>query len=84
VKTFFSGRAGLSSSAEDYAKFLQMYLNNGEFNGTRLLSRTTIKTIIANQIGNLWGEDPDVYYGLAFMVQAEKGESRRKRKRWNF
>ena len=74
AKTFFSGGAGLSSTAEDYAKFLQMYLNNGELNGTRLLSRTTIRTIMANQIGDLWGEDPKAYYGLAFMVQTEKGE----------
>jgi CubicO group peptidase (beta-lactamase class C family) len=70
----FQEGAGLSSTAEDYATFLQMYLNNGELNGTRLLSRTTIKTIMANQIGDLWGEDPDAFYGLAFMVQTEKGE----------
>jgi CubicO group peptidase (beta-lactamase class C family) len=74
AKKFFSGGAGLSSTAEDYAKFLQMYLNNGELNGIRLLSRTTIKTIMANQIGDLWGEDPEAFYGLAFMVQTEKGE----------
>ncbi|MFT4943147.1 MAG: CubicO group peptidase (beta-lactamase class C family) [Flavobacteriales bacterium] len=74
AKQFFSGGAGLSSTAEDYAKFLQMYLNNGELNGTRLLSRTTIKTIMANQIGALWGEDPKAHYGLAFMVLTKKGE----------
>lgn len=74
AKQFFSGGAGLSSTAADYATFLQMYLNNGELNGIRLLSRTTIKTIMANQIGDLWGEDPEAIYGLAFMVQTEKGE----------
>jgi CubicO group peptidase (beta-lactamase class C family) len=42
-KTFFSGGAGLSSTAKDYATFLQMYLNGGELNGVRILSRTTIK-----------------------------------------
>ena len=74
AKQFFSGGAGLSSTAEDYAKFLQMYLNNGELNGTRLLSRTTVKTIMSNQIGDLWGEKPEAFYGLAFRVQTEKGE----------
>jgi len=74
ARQFFSGGAGLSSTAEDYATFLQMYLNKGELNGTRLLSRTTIKTIMSNQIGDLWGEDPAAFYGLAFMVQGEKGE----------
>ncbi len=65
AKSFFSGGAGLSSTAEDYAKFLQMYLNNGKYNGTQLLSPTTIKSIMSNQIGDIWaggGKD----YGLAF------------------
>lgn len=74
AKKFFSGGAGLCGTAEDYAKFLQMYLNNGELNGTRLLSRTTVNAIMDNQIDDLWGEDPKAFYGLAFMVQTEKGE----------
>jgi CubicO group peptidase (beta-lactamase class C family) len=73
AKQFFSGGAGLSSTAEDYAKFLQMYLNNGELNGIRLLSRTTIKVIMANQIGDLFPENPKAIYGLAFRVQTKKG-----------
>jgi CubicO group peptidase (beta-lactamase class C family) len=75
AKRFFSGGAGLSSTAEDYAKFLQMYLNNGVYNGKRLLSRTTVNIILANQIGDLWGEDPSMVYGLAFAVQEQKGEN---------
>ncbi len=73
-KTFFSGGAGLCSTAKDYAQFLQMYLNNGEYNGTRLLSRTTVQFMMANQIGNLWGEDGDSYYGLAFGILKQKGQ----------
>ena len=68
----FSGGGGLSSTAMDYALFLQMYLNNGELHGNRLLSRTTIKTIMANQIGDLWG-DSGSYHGLAFGVLDEGG-----------
>jgi CubicO group peptidase (beta-lactamase class C family) len=71
--TFFSGGAGLSSTAADYAKFLQMYLNNGEYNGTRLLSRTTVNFMMKNQIGDLWG--PNSIYGLAFGVLTEAGEA---------
>jgi CubicO group peptidase (beta-lactamase class C family) len=74
AKQFFSGGAGLSSTAEDYAKFLQMYLNNGELNGIRLLSRTTIKVIMANQIGDLFPSNSKSIYGLAFKVQTKKGE----------
>ena len=65
AKTFFSGGAGLSSSAKDYATFLQMYVNGGELNGVRILSRTTIKTILSDQTGDLMGSS-DTYYGLAF------------------
>ncbi len=58
AKRFFSGGAGLSSTAKDYATFLQMYLNKGELNGVRLLSRTTVRSIMANQIGDIWKENP--------------------------
>jgi CubicO group peptidase (beta-lactamase class C family) len=74
AKTFFAGGAGLSSTAKDYATFLQMYLNNGELNGVRLLSRTTVQFIMANQIGNLWG-DYGAYYGLTFGVLDKKGQN---------
>lgn len=72
--SFFSGGAGLSSTAKDYATFLQMYLNNGELNGIRLLSRTTVQSIMANQIGDIWGDSGE-YYGLAFGVLDEKGQN---------
>jgi len=75
AKSFFSGGAGLSSTARDYATFLQMYLNNGELGGIRLLSRTTIQFMMANQIDNLWG-DSGAYYGLAFGVLDENGQDR--------
>jgi len=71
--SFFSGGAGLSSTAIDYARFLQMYLNNGEYNGTRLLSRTTVNFMMKNQIGELWG--PNSHYGLAFGVLTDAGEA---------
>lgn len=71
-RTFFSGGAGLSSTARDYAVFLQMYLNKGEYNGVRILSRTTVETIMANQIGDLWAGGPK-HYGLAFGVVHPEG-----------
>jgi CubicO group peptidase (beta-lactamase class C family) len=69
--TFFSGGAGLSSTAKDYANFLQMYLNGGELNGKRLLSRTTVNSILSNQIGTIWDGGKD--YGLAFEIVNKKG-----------
>ena len=71
AKMFFSGGAGLSSTAKDYATFLQMYLNGGELNGVRILSRKTIETMMKNQIGDLWGGAK--HYGLAFGVVTENG-----------
>jgi CubicO group peptidase (beta-lactamase class C family) len=72
AKRFFSGGAGLSSTAKDYATFLQMYLNGGELNGVRILSHTTIQSMMGNQIGNLWAE-ADRHYGLAFGVLNAQG-----------
>lgn len=76
AKTFFSGGAGLSSTATDYAKFLQMYLNNGMYNGNRLLSRTTIDFMMANQIGDLWAsgnEDLGLAFSVVNKIGADKG-----------
>ncbi len=75
AKTFFSGGGGLCSTAKDYATFLQMYLNGGEYNGVRLLSRTTIQAIMSDQMAELW-MGHDSYYGLAFGVVNEKGEAK--------
>jgi CubicO group peptidase (beta-lactamase class C family) len=71
AKTHFSGGGGLSGTAMDYAKFLQMYLNGGEYNGIRILSRKTIETIMSYQMVDL---DPSEgkYLGLGFAVSTEK------------
>jgi CubicO group peptidase (beta-lactamase class C family) len=74
ARTFFSGGAGLCSTPEDYATFLQMYLNGGELNGVRILSRKTVETIMGNHFPEIW-EDPESYYGLAFEVITSKGAS---------
>jgi len=73
AKRFFSGGAGLSSTAKDYATFLQMYLNHGELNGKRLLSRTTIQFMMANQIADHW-KGGESHHGLAFSVLNQKGQ----------
>lgn len=75
-KTLFSGGAGLVSTATDYARFLQMYLNKGTYNGKRLLSRLTVDVIMANQVGDLWGGAAgNEHLGLAFSVVTPKGVS---------
>ncbi|NDP19454.1 MAG: beta-lactamase family protein [Paludibacter sp.] len=63
AKTFFSTGAGLCGAIEDYAKFCQMILNGGEFNGKRILSRKTVDLMRRNQVKDLRGE---IGFGLAF------------------
>ena len=74
AKKFYSGGAGLTSTAQDYARFLQMYLNGGVFNEHRILSPTTVDLIMSNQTNDLFGEG-NTYYGLACGVVTDKGFS---------
>ncbi|MCS6967016.1 MAG: serine hydrolase [Cytophagales bacterium] len=53
AQTYYSGGAGLCSTAADYANFMQMLLNGGRYNGVQLLSRKTIEMMTQNQIGEL-------------------------------
>lgn len=69
--TYFSGGAGLSSTVEDYAKFLQLFLNKGEFNGHRLLSRKTIEMMLIDQLPELDNE-----FGLGFGLETIKNDYR--------
>ncbi len=73
AKTYFAGGAGLCSTAKDYATFLQMYLNQGELNGHRLLSRTTVEFILSNQVGDLMSDRGD-FYGLVFGGEDQKAQ----------
>jgi len=71
--TYFSGGAGLSSTALDYAIFLQMLPNGGEYNGKRILARNTVRMMTMNQIGDLaFGANK---FGLGFGITTEKGSS---------
>lgn len=72
-KEYFSGGGGLSSTIYDYAVFLQMLLNNGEYNGVRLLARNTVRIMTMNQINDLTLGDNK--FGLGFMVVTEKGSA---------
>lgn len=65
---YFSGGAGLSSTAEDYAKFLQLFLNNGQYNGVRLLGRKTIELMLTNQTQPPITEQ----LGLGFGLETDK------------
>jgi CubicO group peptidase (beta-lactamase class C family) len=74
---FESGGGGLVSTAGDYARFLQMLLNGGTLDGTRLLSRKTIELMTADHLGPITGA-PDLLlpghgFGLGFAVRLQAG-----------
>ncbi len=67
---YFSGGAGLSSTVEDYAHFLQMMIDGGVYNGKRLLSRKTIELMLTNQTGEL-----QTQFGLGFGLETAKNDA---------
>lgn len=68
AQTYLSGGAGLVGTISDYARICQLLLNNGEFNGKRLLSPATVQLMTQNQIGNLEVWDRKDAFGLGFQV----------------
>jgi CubicO group peptidase (beta-lactamase class C family) len=50
--TFFSGGGGLVGTTEDYRRFCQMLLNDGELDGVRILSRKTVELMRSNHLPN--------------------------------
>ncbi|MBC6491644.1 serine hydrolase domain-containing protein [Flavihumibacter stibioxidans] len=71
---FFAGGAGLSSTAYDYALFMQMILNGGILNGKRILSPNSVKLMTTNQIGSL--NNGNNKFGLGFGLVTEKEAAR--------
>lgn len=75
--TYFSGGAGLASTAYDYALFGQMLLNGGELNGKYILSPATIEIMATNQIGDhlMWGDTNKTRrFGLGFGILTDYAE----------
>lgn len=69
--TYFSGGAGLSSTIDDYAAFLQMLLNGGTYNGHRLLKPETVQLITQNQMGDV--NQGLNKFGLGFSIVTPQG-----------
>ena len=71
---YCSGGAGLTSSAVDYARFLQMLLNDGQWNGTRILKPATVREMTRNQIEDLPCMSPTDRFGYGFGIVAGAGK----------
>jgi len=71
---FYAGGAGLTSTAYDYAVFLQTLVNGGEYNGKRILSPAVVHLMTKNQIGDLYqGRNK---FGLGFSIASAKEAAR--------
>lgn len=76
-KHYFSGGAGLSSTAFDYAIFMQMLLNGGVYNGHRILSPRTIALMTSNQLDFTFNGADN--FGLGFSIVTPKSAARNPR-----
>ncbi len=68
-RKLFSGGAGLSGTAMDYARFCQMMLNGGKLGDARLLSRKSVELMSHDQLGKISSE---MGFGLGFGVDGAK------------
>jgi CubicO group peptidase (beta-lactamase class C family) len=82
-KTYFSGGAGLSSTAFDYAVFLQMLLNKGSYNGKQILGRRTVELMLSPQYEEkkLIGDDN---LCLGFSITSKKSANKNMRNEGSF
>jgi len=76
----YAGGGGLSSTALDYAVFIEALLNNGIYKGARILSRKTIEVMTSdqmislNQQGKGFSSRPGETYSLGFALRTEPGK----------
>jgi CubicO group peptidase (beta-lactamase class C family) len=81
-KQYFSGGADLTSTAFDYAIFLQMLLNGGTYNGHEILSPRTVQMMISNQLDFKFNGTND--FGLGFEIVSDKGAAQGPRSKGTF
>lgn len=74
AQRYLSGGAGMVSTAADYAKFLQMLLNKGDYKGHVLLGKKTVELMTKDHLHGTPG-GPDAF-GLGFAITTEKGAAR--------
>jgi CubicO group peptidase (beta-lactamase class C family) len=79
-----SGGGGLVSTLNDYARFAQMLLNGGEFEGRRYLSPAAFKAMTTDHVGTGSGVARDYFYfpgdgfgyGYGLAVRTDPGNAK--------
>jgi CubicO group peptidase (beta-lactamase class C family) len=70
----FAGGAGLTSTARDYARFLEMIRNGGALDGVRILAPRTVELMTTNQSGTLHS-NTGLGFGFGFQTVDRYGAS---------
>ncbi len=73
-KKSFAGGAGLTSTAHDYARFLEMIREGGSLDGARILGNRTVALMTSNQSGTLHSST-GLGFGLGFETVDRYGAS---------
>jgi CubicO group peptidase (beta-lactamase class C family) len=84
VKKWESASGGMVSTMGDYARFVQMLLNGGTFEGKTYLKPETFKMMATDQIGPGSGVERDYFYfpgdgfgfGLGLAVRTDPGNAK--------
>ncbi len=71
-RKLFSGGAGLTSTAMDYARFCQMMVNGGRLGNVRLLSRKSVELMTEDHLGGV-KIGGDLGFGLGFGISGAQG-----------
>lgn len=72
-QTYAEGALGLNGPIDDYARFCQMLLNKGEFNGHRILKPETVALMTTiNRLPPDSGAETGFQFGLGFELHREK------------
>ncbi|MDR1673050.1 MAG: beta-lactamase family protein [Bacteroidales bacterium] len=68
---------GLNGTIEDYARFCQMILNGGTFNGKRILGRRTIEMMGIDQLPHPNNGGAGFHFGIGFQIYPAQDTDRR-------
>jgi CubicO group peptidase (beta-lactamase class C family) len=78
ARPLLSGGGGLNSTTEDYVRFAEMLLNDGEYRGTHIIEKSTLELMLKKRIGPevsreffFYGNTGD--WGLGFHLQPTDG-----------
>lgn len=72
---FVRGSGGLITTADDYAKFLQMYLNGGIYNGKRILKTESVQAATQPQTRSVYSPEQlktqRQFYGFGWQIPSD-------------